>query len=108
MQEALADAGIIDSFPHGHGIGLEVREYPILVSAESRTIRDDCIEIDADLPLEPHMVLNLEASLLVLGEQSVHCEQSFVVMGDGCRPLTEQYRHAPLVAGARRERAALA
>ena len=108
MGESLAGAGIVDSFPHGHGIGLEVREYPILVSAESRTIRDDCIEIDADLPLEPHMVLNLEASLLVLGEQSVHCEQSFVVMGDGCRPLTEQYRDAPLVAGARRERAALA
>jgi hypothetical protein len=48
--------------------------------------------------------LNLEASLLVLGERSVHCEQTFVVTSDGCRPLADQYREAPLVAGGHPER----
>lgn len=102
MQEALADAGIVESLPHGHGVGLEVREYPILLSADGRTLKDDCIELSADLPLERNMVVNLEASLLVLGERSVHCEQTFVVTSDGCRSLAEQYRDAPLVAGVRR------
>jgi len=103
MRECLAAAGIVESFPHGHGVGLEVREYPILVSADGRTAKDDCVELSADLPLERNMVLNLEASLLVLGERSVHCEQTFVVTSDGCRPLAEQHRDAPLVAGVRRE-----
>jgi Xaa-Pro aminopeptidase len=108
MQASLAEAGIVDTFPHGHGVGLEVREYPILVAAEGRTIRDDCIELEADLRLEHDMVVNLEATILVLGERSVHCERTFVVTSDGFRPLTEQYRDAPLLAGARSERQAFA
>ena len=108
MQNSLAEAGIADTFPHGHGVGLEVREYPILVAADGRTIRDDCIELDADLTLEQDMVVNLEATILVLGARSVHCERTFVVTSDGPRPLTEQYRDAPLVAGARNERHAVA
>ena len=44
------------------------------------------------------------ASVLVLGERSVHCEQSFVVTSNGCRSLAVQYRDAPLVAGKRRTR----
>ena len=108
MQESLAGAGIVAAFPHGHGVGLEVREYPILVAAGGRTVRDQCIELDADLALEQDMVFNLEASILVLGERSVHCERTFVVTSEGCRPLVEQYRDAPLVAGARHEREAFA
>jgi Xaa-Pro dipeptidase len=101
MQESLAEAGIGESFPHGHGVGLEVREYPILLSADGRTLKDDCVELSADLPLERNMVVNLEASLLTLGERSVHCERTFVVTSDGCRSLAEQYRDAPLVARVR-------
>ena len=108
MQVLLAEAGIVETFPHGHGIGLELREYPILVPTDGRMIRDDCIELDADLPLEQGMVVNLEATILVLGERSVHCERTFVVTSDGCRALTEQYRDAPLLAGARSERRAFA
>jgi Xaa-Pro aminopeptidase len=108
MQDALSHSGIAESFPHGHGLGLEIREYPIIVPAGGGTIKDDCIEMDADLPLETDMVLNLEASLLVLGERSVHCEQTFVVTNDGCRALTEQHRETPLVAGERQERRAFA
>jgi Xaa-Pro dipeptidase len=108
MQESLAEAGIVETFPHGHGVGLEVREYPILVAPDGRTVRDDCIELDADLLLERDMVLNLEASVLVLGDRSVHCERTFVVTSDGCRPLAEQYRDAPLVAGLRHDREAVA
>jgi Xaa-Pro aminopeptidase len=103
MREALADVGITDSFPHGHGLGLEPREHPILVAPTGGTIRDDCVEVDADMTIEPGMVLNLEAAVLVLGARSVQCEQSFVVTGSGCRPLAAQSRETPLVAGERGE-----
>ena len=101
MREALSGAGITDVFPHGHGLGLEPREHPILVARTGGTIRDDCIEVDADMAIEPGMVLNLEAGVLVLGARSVQCEQSFVVTASGCRPLAPQDRNAPLVAGRR-------
>ena len=57
MQQALADRGITRSFPHGHGLGLEVRDYPILYPDAGDVIRDDCIELAADLALEPDMVV---------------------------------------------------
>jgi Xaa-Pro dipeptidase len=106
MRESLADAGITESFPHGHGLGLEAREHPLLVAPAGRTIRDDCVEVDADMTIEPNMVLNLEAGLLVVGTRSVQCERTFVVTADGCRPLAAQDRERPLVAGAGAERRA--
>jgi Xaa-Pro aminopeptidase len=98
MQDALAAQGIRESFPHGHGVGLDVRDYPILVPAPGRVIRDDCVDRPADLPLEAGMVLNLEAPVFAIGAWSAHCERSFVVTADGSRPLAAQDRQAPLVA----------
>lgn len=102
MQVALAERAIVKSYPHGHGLGIEVRDYPILVPDDGAVISDDCIELGADLPLEPGMVINLEAPVLTLGERSVHCERTFVITEDGCRPLIEQDRATPLIAGAGR------
>jgi Xaa-Pro dipeptidase len=98
MQESLAAGGIRESFPHGHGFGLDVRDYPVLVPAPGRVIRDDCVDVSADLPLEPGMVVNLEAPVFAIGGWSAHCERSFVVTADGSRPLVAQDRSAPLVA----------
>jgi Xaa-Pro aminopeptidase len=99
MQELLAGRGITRSFPHGHGLGIEVRDYPILVPDAGAAIRDDCIEMPADLPLETDMVVNLEACVLTLGSHSVQCEQTFVVTSGGSRQLVPQDREAPLAAG---------
>jgi Xaa-Pro dipeptidase len=98
MQERLAAGGIRESFPHGHGLGLDVRDYPVLVPAPGRVIRDDCVDVPADLPLEAGMVVNLEAPVFAVGGWSAHCERSFVVTAAGSRPLTSQDRQAPLVA----------
>lgn len=38
-----------DSFPHGHGLGLEMRDYPILVPDTGLRIRDDFVDEPADL-----------------------------------------------------------
>ena len=98
MWEALTEHGVTHSFPHGHGIGLEVRDYPIIVPDNGLRIRDDCIDIPSDLPFEAGMVVNLEAAVFILGEASVHTEQSYVITEEGVRPLTDQLREQPFVA----------
>ncbi|MEE3257813.1 MAG: Xaa-Pro peptidase family protein [Candidatus Latescibacterota bacterium] len=95
MWDVLHEYGISASFPHGHGLGLEVRDYPILVANTGLRVCDDCVDEPADLPLETDMVLNLEAMVFVLGVASVHIEQSFVVGADGGRALTAQDRSRP-------------
>ncbi|NKB66391.1 MAG: M24 family metallopeptidase [Candidatus Latescibacteria bacterium] len=99
MWAVLAGHGIAASFPHGHGVGLEVRDYPILVEANGRRIVDDCVDEAADLPLEADMVLNLEAMIFAPGRASVHIEQSFVVEEGGNRPLVAQDREQPVIPG---------
>jgi Xaa-Pro aminopeptidase len=92
MWDALTEGGITDSHPHGHGFGLEVRDYPIIVPANGLRISDDCIDVSSDLPLEQGMVVNLEVPVFTLGEGSIHTEQSFVVTDAGSRPLVVQER----------------
>lgn len=95
MRHALATAGL-SGFPHGHGIGLEVRDYPIVVPDTGLHIEDDFVSRPADLPLEAGMVLNLESAVWAADVTSVHCERSFVICDGGCRPLAEQPRDEPL------------
>lgn len=99
MNETLHDRNITGSSPHGHGVGLEVRDYPILVPDNGLRIQDDCVDLPSDLTLEADMVLNLEAPLFMPGVGSLHIEQSHVVTPRGSRPLTKQSRQHPVVAG---------
>lgn len=97
MRASMEDSGIVDTYPHGHGFGLEARDYPILSPPSGRTIRDDCLEVSSDLALEEGMVFNLEAPLFVLGRGAVHTERSFVVAPGGAVPLVTQERAAPVM-----------
>ena len=97
MSGLLEGRGITGSFPHGHGIGLEVRDYPILVPDNGLRIRDDCVDEPSDLPLEAGMVLSLEAGLFTPGAFSFQVECSFVVAEGGGEPLTPQDRTDPIV-----------
>ena len=97
MWQTLNAHGVTASFPHGHGLGLEVRDYPIIVADNGQRIRDDCVDVASDLPIESNMVLNLEAMISMPGVGSLHIEQSFVVTADGSRPLVPQYRERPIV-----------
>ncbi len=99
MKEVMTQHGITDTFPHGHGLGLEVRGYPIIVPDNGLRIRDDCIDVSSDLPLEEDMVVNLEAPLFMPGVGSLHIEESFLVTADGNRPLVAQERHMPVIPG---------
>ena len=63
MQTRLTEYGITTCFAHGHGFGLEPRDYPIIVENTGLRLHDDCIDLPADLPLEVDMVINLETPL---------------------------------------------
>jgi len=96
MWDLLAPRGIKTSNPHGHGLGLEVRDYPILVADNGRRIGDDCVDVSSDLMLEPDMVLNLESCIFMPGAGAVHIEKSFLVTPTGSEPLLFQDRVAPI------------
>jgi Xaa-Pro dipeptidase len=92
MQQTLKERGITASFPHGHGVGLEVRDYPIIVPDSGLRIHDDCVDVPADLPLEANMVVNLEAPLFMAGVGSLHIEETYLITADGYQPLVAQER----------------
>ncbi len=97
MWKTLNAHGVTASSPHGHGLGLEVRDYPIIVADNGQRIHDGCVDIPSDLPLETNMVLNLEAMISMPGIGSLHIEQSFLVAPDGSRPLIPQDRTRPVM-----------
>ncbi len=97
MQKSFADDGITGAFPHGHGVGLELRDYPILVPDTRLRIRDDCVDVPADVPLEADMVINLEAPVFMPGVGSLHVEKTFVLTPTGSRPLAPQARETPFL-----------
>ena len=99
MWETLNAHGITASSPHGHGLGLEVRDYPIIVADNGQRIHDDCVDFPSDLPLEVNMVLNLEAMISMPGVGSLHIERSFLVTPSGSRPLIPHDRTRPVQPG---------
>ncbi len=99
MWSALTERGLTAINPHGHGLGLEIRDYPIIVADAGRRLKDDCIDVPADLPLEVDMVFNLESALFMPGVGATHIERTFVVAADGARPITAQDRSGPIIAG---------
>jgi Xaa-Pro aminopeptidase len=96
MKTRLAEHGITNCFAHGHGFGLDVRDYPIIVDDTGLRLRDDCIDMPADLPLEVDMVINLETPLYLSGAASLHLEETFRVTADGGQPLVPLERRQPL------------
>lgn len=94
MRQSLGQRGA-SVLTQGHGLGVEVREYPLIGAATSARLRDRCVDEAADLALEEGMVVNLEASLFIPGRASLHIERSFLVAADGGRPLVDQPRDAP-------------
>ncbi len=99
MLPELERHGPLVSFPHGHGLGLEIRDYLILVPETGLNIRDGCIDVPSDLPLEKDVIINLEAGMFMPGIASLQIEQSFLVTSSGCRALVSQDRREPYVPG---------
>ena len=95
MREYLAERGVTTSYAHGHGFGLEVRDYPILVEPTGLRLKDECLDVSSDLPLEADMVINLEAPLYLAGAASLQIERSFLITPTGWQALVPQDRRQP-------------
>lgn len=96
MSQRLNSFGLIGNFPHGHSIGIEIREHPILVPDEGQMLRDDCIDIATNLPLESDMVINLEAPMFALEGKAYQLEQTYVVTQSGAEPITTRALSEPI------------
>ena len=96
MRSRLEADGLDTCFAHGHGFGLEVRDYPIIVEDTGLPLRDDCLDVPADLPLEADMILNLETPLYLAGAATLHIEQTYLVTAAGAQPLVPLERAQPL------------
>lgn len=94
MQRVIDRSEIRVAAPHGHGLGLELRDYPIIAADSGLPLRDDCLDIPADLPLEADMVVNLEASSFLAAEASLHIEETFRIAAGGPEALSPR-REAP-------------
>jgi len=99
MANVFASAEIKNEFPHGHGLGLDVRDYPILVPDNGRRIKDECVDLPANLPLEEGMLLNLEAPVLGIGNRAFQLEQTYLVTPTGGEPITNRDLANPFVVG---------
>ncbi|MDA4128848.1 MAG: Xaa-Pro peptidase family protein [Thaumarchaeota archaeon] len=82
----------------GHGLGLEVHEYPRITAAKGDVlshddaVRDDVVKCSVDIPFEEGMILAIEQPCKVWGWGGVHFERNFLVGKNGCRRLTVQER----------------
>jgi len=97
MLNYLASNGIGSCAAHGHGIGLECRDYPAIMPSLKQTVRDDFITMNADFPLEENMVLNLEVPYYLFGTASCIVERTVRVTASGYAELTRQEREDPIV-----------
>ncbi|HST39073.1 MAG TPA: Xaa-Pro peptidase family protein [Conexibacter sp.] len=92
MADVLAEHPVVCDPPTGHGLGLEIRDWPVLGPAQGRRIADDCVDVDADLPLEAGMAINLEISAFMPGVASVEVERTVLVTYDGAESLGAGHR----------------
>ena len=92
MRAAVDRTAGASSRPQGHGLGQEPKELPLIDAVEGARLRDECIDVDANLPLEEGMVINLEIPLDVPGSRSFQIEKTFLITADGARPIVPQDR----------------
>jgi len=97
MLNDLASNGIGSCAAHGHGIGLESRDYPAIMPSLKQTVRDGFINMSADFTLEENMVLNLEVPYYLFGTASCIVERTVRVTAGGYAELTRQEREDPIV-----------
>jgi Xaa-Pro dipeptidase len=88
FEKLYAKKGIKDADYQGHGIGLEPREYPIMGRGGAKSVADEIVEQDTDIPLEPDMVISLETSLYEFGLGSYEVERTYVVGKKSLKPIT--------------------
>jgi Xaa-Pro dipeptidase len=92
LSNGLEKRGITNCSAHGHAIGLETREYPIIMRSSYSIISDDVVRESTEIPLEEGMVVNLEAPCYMFGVGSFHVERTFLIGKESAKDLSPQER----------------
>ena len=97
LAKKLADRGITKIYAHGHAIGLEPREYPVIMRSDYGKFSDGIVSETTDLPLEEGMTFNLETPYDLPGVGSFQVEKTFVVKKDSAKELFVQKEGVPFI-----------
>lgn len=93
MEKTLKKAGITPWPNVGHGVGLEIRDYPLFripPFLEHDGIKDDFVKGSQDIPLEEGMVLNLEVAHRSPGIGFLEIEYTYHITQKGARLIYPQ------------------
>jgi Xaa-Pro aminopeptidase len=93
----LATSGITNIYAHGHAIGLEPREYPVIMRSDYGKFSDGIMTETTDLPLEEGMTFNLETPYDLPGVGSFQVEKTFLVKKDSAQELFVQKEGVPFI-----------
>jgi len=97
MDARLSKRGLLNVGAHGHAIGREPREIPVIMPTNYREFHDDVIQSSVDIPLEEGMTINLESALLLPGKGSLHVERTFLLSKDSTSELWPQKEGLPFI-----------
>ncbi|MEE9275098.1 MAG: M24 family metallopeptidase, partial [bacterium] len=75
----------------GHTVGLEAREFPFILSAETK-YDNPFLPPSSEIPLPANAVINIEAPIGTMGFGGYQIEYSVVVTETGWEPLIPQER----------------
>lgn len=79
----------------GHGLGLDIRELPLIGANPGRKLRDGTIDVDGDIELAVGMVINLEVAEFFDDGASMQIEETFLLTETGAAPLIASSRDEP-------------
>jgi Xaa-Pro aminopeptidase len=100
LRDGIRDAG----FPEftspfaGHTIGLEAREFPFILSDETK-YDQPFLPSTSEIPLPENAILNIEAPIGTMGFGGYQIEYSVIVKKDGWEPLIPQDRRFHVIDG---------
>jgi Xaa-Pro aminopeptidase len=97
LSKKLASKGITKIYAHGHAIGLEPREYPVIMHSEYKKFSDGIVSASTDMPLEERMTFNLEAPYDLPGVGSFQVERTFIMKDNSAQDLFVQKEGLPFV-----------
>jgi len=97
MIKYLEKYNILKTDTHGHGIGLQPSEYPVISSKLDYVYNNGFEEQSANFSLEENMVVALEIPYYIYGEGSYIIEVSAIVTKSGYKSLTTQNRENPII-----------
>lgn len=91
MHSVMNKHGWSNPMAYGHGIGVEDRDYPILIGPY-HDFKDEILSGTNDMIMEVNMVVCLEVNIWEWGVGGIKAEKTFVVAPAGCETICQQDR----------------